>query len=121
MVDYALRYEAHFDASHQLQDVPGCQVLHGHTYTVTAAVIGNLEPNEMGVARVQWAETIEDELGRIAEELDERHLNDMIPGAVTVPEGLAAWFLERLQYADYVEVSQGWRKVVGRATRNKRR
>ena len=120
MVDYALAYTVQFDASHQLPDVPKCAALHGHTYTVTATVVGNLEPDENDIPRVQYAETLDD-LMRIAVELDDRHLNDMIPGSITVQEVLAAWFLERLSDADYVEVVQGWRKVTGRATRNKRR
>lgn len=120
MVDYALTYEAFFDASHQELSVPGCDGLHGHTYEVRIAVEGPLEQDENNVHRVQWYDTIQD-LVDVARELDHRHLNDMLPGVRTVPETIAAWFLERFPQADYVEVKQGWRGPTGKARRNKRR
>jgi len=120
MVDYALTYDAYFDSSHQEKSVPQCSSFHGHTYHVSATVAGNLEQDENDVHRVQWYDTLE-ALETISKELDHRHLNDMLPGVVTIPETIAAWFLERLPQADYVEVKQGWRGPTGRATRNKRR
>src|SRR5574343_875044 len=108
MVDYALTYDAFFDASHQELLVPGCDGLHGHTYEVHATVEGPLEPDDDGVHRVQWYDSIA-QLQRLADELDHRHLNDMIPGSVTIPETIAAWFLERLPQANRVEVKEGWR------------
>jgi 6-pyruvoyltetrahydropterin/6-carboxytetrahydropterin synthase len=119
VTDYALSYDAYFDASHDEPAVPACNRLHGHTYHVTVTVSGNLEPDEHDVHRVQWYETLESLL-TVAGELDHRHLNDMLPGVVTIPETLAAWFLERFPYAEYVEVKQGWRGPTGRATRRKR-
>ena len=120
MVDYALTYDAFFDASHQELSVSGCEGLHGHTYEVHVTVEGDLEPDDNDVHRVQWYDTIAG-VQRVAGELDHRHLNDMLPGSVTIPEIIAAWFLERLPQADYVEVKQGWRGPTGRARRNKRR
>lgn len=120
MVDYALTYEAWFDASHQELRVPTCDGLHGHTYHVVASVEGDLEPDDNDVHRVQWYDTIAD-LHKLASELDHRHLNDMLPGVVTIPETIAAWFLERLPQADWVEVKEGWRGPTGKARRNKRR
>jgi len=120
MVDYMQSAEIKFDASHQVDKVPGCKMLHGHTFTVRAAVSGNLEADEEGVRRVQYYEDLA-QLENLREELDERHLNDMMPGVVTTPEGVAAWFLERLPNVDHVEVTQGWRRTTGRATRNKKR
>jgi 6-pyruvoyl-tetrahydropterin synthase len=120
MVDYALTYDAYFDASHEEPSVPSCDTLHGHTYHVMATVVGNLERDEHDVHRVQWYDTLE-ALGLISQELDHRHLNEMLPGVITIPETIAAWFLERLPQADHVEVKEGWRGPTGRATRNKKR
>lgn len=120
MVDYAITYDAYFDAAHQELSVSGCDGPHGHTYSVRVSIEGPLEPDENGVHRVQMYDSIAT-IQSIANELDHRDLNDMLPGTITVPELLAAWFLERLPTADQVEVKQGWRGPTGRARRNKRR
>lgn len=121
MVDYAFTAKASFDASHTVPGYPGCSALHGHTWRVSVSVGGPLEPDENGLRRVALSDSLENDLRRLMEELDERDLVAMLPGVVTTPEGVAAWILERLPAADFVEVEMGWRRSTGRANRNKRR
>jgi 6-pyruvoyl-tetrahydropterin synthase len=118
MADYALTYSGAFDASHVEAAVPGCSRMHGHTYRVMATVEGRLEPDEYNVPRV--ARYAEVELVDLCMELDGRDLNQMLPGVSTTPEGIAAWFLERLPAATEIEVTQGWRELTGRARRTRR-
>jgi 6-pyruvoyl-tetrahydropterin synthase len=120
MVDYALTAHAYFDASHTVLGDQMCGAAHGHTFHVSATVVGGMEREGTGLWRVHQTETLQQDLDRIARELDNRDLNAMMVGSAPVPETIAAWFLERLAYADYVDVEMGWRKVTGRATRNKK-
>lgn len=119
---YAVTVQAYFDASHQVEGMVGCNGRHGHTWCVRATVVGEREVDENGVLRVAYLDTQPDwRLQSVANELDARDLNDMLPAVITTPEGVAAWFLERIPEADYVEVEMGWRKQTGRATRDKKR
>lgn len=120
VVDYALTAHASFDASHTVAGDSLCGGDHGHTFRVSATVVGDLEREESGLWRVHQTVTLQVDLERIAAELDGRNLNAMMVGSVTVPETIAAWFLERLAYADYVDVEMGWRRISGRARRNKK-
>lgn len=122
MTDYSVTVQAYFDASHVVEDMAGCSTLHGHTWLVRAAIEGPLEQDENGLYRVRELDVLpQHALDLLMQELDGRHLNDMLPATLTTPEGVAAWFLERLPTMDYVEVEMGWRKQTGRARRNKRR
>jgi len=119
---YAVTVQAHFDASHQIEGMTGCDRRHGHTWCVRATVVGEREVDEQGVLRVAGLSVDPDwRLQLIANELDCRDLDEMLPAVITTPEGVAAWFLERIAEADYVEVEMGWRKQTGRATRDKKR
>lgn len=120
MVDYAYTAQAYFDASHRVEGYPGCNAPHGHTWRVRATVIGGLERDAQNIFRTNLSEDLQDELARICEELDERDLDAMV-GVVSIPEVVAAWFLERLPDVDVVEVEMGWRKAQGTARRNKKR
>ena len=123
MVDYAFTAVTQFDAGHSVAGYLNCSRRgHGHTWTVSATVEGPLErDDDTGVWATAFSDGLTDDLERIARELDGRDLNDMAPGADSTPEGLAAWFLERLADVDFVEVEMGWRRVRGTARRNRKR
>lgn len=120
MVDYAFVAREYFDASHQVEGYPGCGAPHGHTFKVTAVIQGGLERDDNGIWRTFSSELLQDNLRSFTKELDGRDLNAMMKGTTPTPELIAAWFLERLPAADWVEVEMGWRKVSGIAKRNKK-
>jgi 6-pyruvoyl-tetrahydropterin synthase len=82
-------------------------MLHGHTFTVTATVINELM--DEGVPR--GSKGLEETLGAIATELDERPMSQMIPGVEPTLSGIAAFIFERLAHdfpgLDRVEVFDG--------------
>lgn len=119
-MDFALKYRMSFDASHQVPGVDGCDKPHGHTYRVTACIEGPLMQEEGRVRRVKMSYDLQRQLDEIGAELDERDLDKMMVGSVTVPEVIAGWILERLPNADWVEVEVGWRGETGWARRTKR-
>lgn len=119
-MDYALRYHAQFDASHRVDGVDGCDRYHGHTFSVMAAIEGPLLAEEGGVRRVAFSDEIQGQLDAATAQLDRRDLNEMMVGSVPIPETIAAWVLERIPNADWVEVEMGWRRETGWARRNKR-
>lgn len=119
-MDYVLVYHSQFDASHQVTGVPGCDRQHGHTFHVTAYVSGPLLAEAGGTKRVARSEGVQDQLDAITAELDRRDLDVMMPGSISTPETIAAWFLERLPDCSQVDVEMGWRRETGWATRNKR-
>ena len=121
MVDYAYTARASFDSSHRVPGYPGCDYPHGHTWNVAVTVTGALEPDENDIRRVNLSEDIVYDLTLVIDEIDGRDLDAMLPGISTIPEGVAAWILERLPVADQVEVEMGWRRVTGLARRNKKR
>lgn len=121
MADHAVLVHSAFDASHQIEDDPLCGRDHGHTFHVTACVEGILERDESSIWRVFGTEDLQQRLDSVTRELDLRDLNAMMPGSTPIPETIAAWILERITDADYVEVEMGWRRLTGRASRNKKR
>lgn len=121
MANHAVLVHGAFDASHQVEGDLRCGKPHGHTFRVSVCVDGILEKDEAGIWRVFGTEDLQDRLDTIVAELDLRDLNAMMPGSTPIPETIAAWVLERITDADYVEVEMGWRRLKGRASRNKRR
>lgn len=119
-MDYALRFHSHFDASHLVEGVEGCDRRHGHTFDVTVSISGPLVKEASGVYRVARSENVQSQLDAATAELDRRDLNDMMVGSVPTPETIAAWILERIPEADWVEVAMGWRRETGWSRRNKR-
>lgn len=59
---------------------------HGHTYAVEATT-----------TQIDWA--LASDVRRLAGELNERDLEDMMPGASVSLDGIAVWFMERLLMA----------------------
>lgn len=116
---YALRFHSRFDASHHV-DIEGHDRPHGHTFEIEAGVYGDLMTESGGSRRVSRSEYIQEKLDAIAAELDLRDLNAMMIGSDPVPEVIAAWILERIPDADYVQVEMGWRRETGWAKRTKR-
>src|SRR5437016_1755230 len=91
---YLIGKEFHFSASHRLDHLPEdhpCFRLHGHNYIVEITLTAD-ELNTDGFvldyhALAPFKRIIDDEL-------DHRHLNDILPG-VTSAECLAKWLYER--------------------------
>lgn len=82
-----------FDAPHQVIDHSICEGRHAHRWTVSATVEGGLDPKKVLV--VDHGE-LRLALDRVVNEVRNRDLNDMLPGVVTTPEGLAIYLRERL-------------------------
>ncbi len=83
----------HFDAAHEVPGHSRCGGNHGHAWTVEVTVEGGLDPKKIHV--VDHGELAGD-LFRVVEEFRDRDLNDMLPGVITTPEGLALYIRERL-------------------------
>ncbi len=92
-MDYTVQIEDTFDAGHVLDSPPECARQHGHRYRVEVGMVLRFEASRRQVTdTVPLKSAIRD----ICAELDGRHLNDMIPGVVPTPDGIAGWFMERL-------------------------
>jgi len=91
---YSISKEFHFSASHRLDHLPEthpCYRLHGHNYVVEIV----LQSKQLD------AKSFVLDYGELApfkriidDELDHRHLNDILPG-VTSAECLAEWLFNR--------------------------
>lgn len=119
-MEYAVAVEASFDAGHRIPDHPTCNDQHGHTYQVTAGIIGPLLAGPDGLHRVRHSGQLQAALDGIARSLDLRDLDHMMAGSVTVPETIAAWILERIPECDEIKVRVGWRGETGLARRTRR-
>jgi 6-pyruvoyl-tetrahydropterin synthase len=82
-----------FEASHFVMDHSLCGRTHGHQWNVAVTVEGGLDPRKIWV--VEHGELLSS-LNRIVREFADRDLNDMLPGVVTTPEGLALYVRERM-------------------------
>lgn len=83
-----------FDAGHTVSGLPRCSSSnHGHSWTVTVELTDELDAKS-GVAR--GSETLLDSLEGLVRELRLRNLDEMLPGTVTSPAGIAAVVLDRL-------------------------
>lgn len=104
-----------FDAAHQLPNHDGkCAQPHGHTYTLTVALVGEPAPcdgradegmvADFGALDAVWR--------RLRDQVDHRDLTKTVPVTRTTSELLAAWFYK--EFADalpartvaYVRVSE---------------
>ena len=91
---YQISKEFHFSASHRLEHLPEdhpCFRLHGHNYIVELILQAETLGPEDFVVDYRKLEPFK----RIVDdELDHRHLNDILPGT-TSAECLAQWLFER--------------------------
>lgn len=93
---YELRIKDHFDAAHALVGYPGqCKDLHGHTWDVEVAVVGD-RLDEIGI--VYDFATLKRDLKSILEPFDHTYLNDVPPFDTmnATAENLARIVYERL-------------------------
>lgn len=91
-------YSASFSSAHVQGDSHRGDAgtrLHGHDFQVWVR------------AKCPWASAIMSDVAAIAEELNGRQLEDMMPASSTDAAGISAWFLERLsmKYPLITEVS----------------
>jgi 6-pyruvoyl-tetrahydropterin synthase len=102
-----------FEAAHQVEGHTVCGRVHGHAWEIAVTVEGGLDPKTISVVDHGILALA---LYTIVDEFRDNDLNDMLPGIVTTPEGLALYVRERLilQYPriDSVEVRMGdWSSV----------
>lgn len=86
-----------FSASHQLRHYQGkCENMHGHNFTVEAAVEGETLRPDLGI--LMDFKDLKAELRAVLAELDHRHLNDLEPFLVHNPssEHIARHIYEQL-------------------------
>lgn len=83
---------AEFDAAHAVEGHFGGGN-HGHAWEVSVTVEGGLDPKTIQVVA---SDELRAALWVVIGELANRDLNDMLPGIVTTPEGLALYIRERL-------------------------
>lgn len=98
-----------FEASHVVADHSTCGRGDGHAWTVEATLLeSDIGPlSKMVVDHGEFRAA----LIAVLSEFDHRNLNDMLPGVVTTPEGIAAYVHERLilnwPWVTMVSVSAG--------------
>ena len=68
-------------------------MFHGHSWVLEATVEGDLDPK---VGMVRGAETLQQHVTEWCGELNNRNLDDMLPGVVTSPLGIATAALNDL-------------------------
>jgi 6-pyruvoyltetrahydropterin/6-carboxytetrahydropterin synthase len=92
-MDYSVLIEDTFDAGHTVEGHPECARLHGHRYRIQVEATLRFEP-----VRRQVTDTtpLQQSVREACAELEGRLINDMLPGVVPTPDGIAAWFMERL-------------------------
>jgi len=107
---YRITKEFHFSASHQLKDLPGdhpCARLHGHNYVVTVELAGETL-NAHGFVRDYH--DLADLKRYIDDELDHRHLNEVLGDDMVTAERLARhlhdWCAARWPETSAVSVSE---------------
>lgn len=91
---YTISKEFHFSASHRLVHLPEthpCFRLHGHNYIVELVLRAEQLDSTGFVVDYRALEPFN---RIIDDELDHRHLNDVLPG-VTSAECLARWLFDR--------------------------
>lgn len=83
-----------FEAAHRLPRHAGrCRGLHGHSYALTVALEGPVEPGSGMVVDFDELEAIV--RSQVLERLDHRCLNDLVENPTA--ENLAVWIWERLR------------------------
>lgn len=82
-----------FEAGHQVDGHLICELRHGHRWQVWVTVAGGLDPKKVQV--VDHGELLA-ALTAVVTEFANNDLNDMLPGVITTPEGIALYIRERL-------------------------
>lgn len=102
-MDFTFTAESAFSASHEEEFCPLGPRLHGHRWRVAASLQSHFDP----IKKRLHPQTLLADLIRLLDELNGRHLNDMMQGTATSPENLATWVLERLslQYRTLTSVT----------------
>jgi len=84
---------ASFDAQHRVPGYRPCDRIHGHSWIVEVDVAGELDPK---TGWVRGAELLPEALDKWAEELNLGSLEELLPGVVTSPLGIASAALDAL-------------------------
>lgn len=92
---YVIRAQARFSTTHKANEPVRCQMLHGHDFVVVAEYSHELL--DEGIPR--GGRGFDERLAQVVAELDERPLDQMVPGVVQTHVGLAAYIFERMASA----------------------
>lgn len=87
---------AGFDAAHRIPSYSYCSSPHGHHWDVRVTVTGDLDPKS---GWIRGAEHLQAALLALMVEIDNKDLDEMLPGVVSSPLGIASWILDRLALA----------------------
>ncbi len=90
---YKIRVKKGFSAAHQIYGKDKCENLHGHNWQVEVC-INSEKLNEDGM--VADFRAIKEGLNKILENLDHKHLNEVLPFSPT-SENIARYIFERLE------------------------
>jgi 6-pyruvoyltetrahydropterin/6-carboxytetrahydropterin synthase len=95
-MEYSVQVRGEFESGHIISGDAECGRLHGHRYSVEVEA-----PLKFDAAKRQTTDTapLRHAVREMCRELDHRSINEMIPGVSPTPDGIAAWFLERLMLA----------------------
>jgi 6-pyruvoyltetrahydropterin/6-carboxytetrahydropterin synthase len=105
---FTIQVEARFEAAHFLRTYRGgAEPLHGHSYRVVAELAsreGKLDGDDIAVD----FEAATRELGKVAQRLDYKCINDVVPFDTLSPtaENIARWFFDELTVAITAEGAQ---------------
>ena len=92
---YTVSATTTFDAGHQLPGTEECSKPHGHRWTATVEMDGEMSPRRR--PHEERLLLLAD-LRKLADELDGRDLNQMLPAAQPTLENIAIQLMERLRF-----------------------
>lgn len=90
---YSVRISGEFDSAHSLVNDPDHGRVHGHGYRVEVQADLRFEAQRRQVTDTK---PLQEAVASLCRELDGRNLNEMLPGVVSTPDGVASYFMERL-------------------------
>jgi 6-pyruvoyltetrahydropterin/6-carboxytetrahydropterin synthase len=91
-MQYSATVETSFEAGHLIEGHRTCGRVHGHHYRVQATALGHMQRDGTPVDMFELRQAAQ----ALADECDGRYLNEMLPGVIPSPHGIARWFMERL-------------------------
>ena len=104
---FEITKEFHFSASHRLYDLPDshpCARLHGHNYVVRVTLGADRLTKKPDGFVMDYGE-LAPFAKWLKDEIDHRHLNDLMGEVNPTAENLAMWFYERLWHPGEIRMT----------------